>query len=207
MMRRPIGLSVVVVVTIAAAAAQKSAAEDTQGNVAASELFLRAFAVFSHPRCSNCHPRDDQPRQGTSMRHVHAMNVQRGREKTVGDGAGGYGRPGMECRTCHEASNGTLPGSPPGALNWRLAPKEMGWDGLTASELCTHFNDLAARGVPVMDHIVKPDDKANAEWKIDPLVKWAWEPGLDRDFPPVSLPEFTDLLRGWKKAGSGCPPK
>jgi hypothetical protein len=113
----------------------------------------------------------------------------------------------MECRTCHQASNGMLPGSPPGAPNWRLAPKEMGWDGLTATDLCLHLTDLAGRGVKIFDHVLEPDDNKGKVWKIDPLVEWAWKPGLDRDAPPVSLPDFIDLLKRWKEARTPCPPK
>jgi hypothetical protein len=168
-----------------------------------AELFLRAFEVFSHPRCSNCHPRDDRPRQGTSTRHIHAMNVQRGEEKTGGDAAGGYGRPGMECRTCHQEANGMLPGSPPGAHNWRLAPKEMGWDGLTAIELCVHLHDLADRGVKIFDHILGSNDNK----KIDPLVAWAWKPGPGREAAPGELKDFVEILTWWKEARAPCPPR
>lgn len=43
------------------------------------ELFLRLYEVFSHPRCSNCHPQDDRPRWGPTR--VHDMNVQRGEDQ------------------------------------------------------------------------------------------------------------------------------
>src|SRR5262245_58626206 len=102
MMRSSTALAIIVAATLAVASAPRSSAEDAAANAASAELFLRTFAVFSHARCSNCHPQDDRPRQGTTTRHVHAMNVQRGREKTGGTDAGGYGRPGMECRTCHQ---------------------------------------------------------------------------------------------------------
>jgi hypothetical protein len=138
------------------------------------------------------------------------MNVQRGEEKTGGDEHkpdGGYGRPGMECRTCHQQSNGRLPGSPPGAAHWRLAPREMGWDGLTAPELCLHLRDLSDHGVKIFDHIVQPDGSTDKKWKIDPLVAWAWEPGPARQRAPGELKDFVDLLKRWKEAGAPCPPK
>lgn len=184
-----------------------------------AELFLRAFEVFSHPRCSNCHPRDDRPRWGTTAIRFHGMNVQRGEEKTGHDENkpdGGYGRVGMTCVTCHQEQNGTIPGSPPGAPHWRLAPIRMGWAGLTAAELCLQFEELKRRGEHVLDHIVEPpppspDDikpgEEPKEWKIDPLVAWAWEPGQDRQRAPGELKDFVDILKRWKEAGTPCPPK
>ena len=85
---------------------RKDLTEGMSRDTPPAELFLRAYEVFSHPRCSNCHPGDDRPRWGA---RVHGMNVQRGLER--GDpNAGGYGRPGMTCETCHQEQNGDLPG-------------------------------------------------------------------------------------------------
>ena len=36
----------------------------------AGDLFAPVAAVLNHPRCMNCHPRDDRPRQGED-RHPH----------------------------------------------------------------------------------------------------------------------------------------
>jgi hypothetical protein len=185
----------------------------------APELFLRAYEVFSHPRCANCHPRDDRPRWGERSERVHGMDVQRGVDQPPGNKdkpEGGYGRTGMACRACHQQKNGDLPGSAPGApTDWRLAPLTMGWVGLSAVELCQQFSEVVRRDGSgdidaVIHHIVKPDDKkkwveAGKEWKTDPLVAWAWDPGRGRERPPGNLEQFVQILKWWKKAGAGCP--
>jgi hypothetical protein len=187
---------------VASAAAQDAIGRDLTAGLnersPGAELFLRAYEVFSHPRCSNCHPRDDRPRWGPDR--VHAMNVQRGADRR-GEHEGGYGRTGMTCATCHQQTNGALPASPPGAKDWRLAPKRMGWVGLTATELCQQFKTLAQQGGAeivdaVIDHIVK---------KIDPLVAWAWDPGPGREAPPGDVQQLATILTWWKNAGAPCP--
>jgi hypothetical protein len=200
-----------------AAAAQESARTDLLEGIGADtpgpELFLRAYKVLSHPRCSNCHPRDDRPRWGT---RVHGMNVQRGSDQPPGDKhkeAGGYGRPGMLCSTCHQDKNGRSPGSPPGARNWRLAPIEMGWIGLTPAELCEQFKRVephdGCQGIEIVTrHIVKPAClKVGEPWKIDALVAWAWTPGPGRAPPPGDVDQLVTILTWWKDGGAACPPK
>jgi hypothetical protein len=41
----------------------------------------------------------------------------------------------MRCQTCHQTVN-TADGRVPGAPDWHLAPRAMGWEGLSAGELC-----------------------------------------------------------------------
>jgi hypothetical protein len=187
----------------AAQSLRKDLTEGMSEHSPPAELFLRAYEVFSHPRCANCHPADDRPRWGAP---VHGMNVQRGWEQLSNGGdvlPGGYGRPGMPCETCHQSANGALPGSPPGAQNWRLAPSSMGWSGLTAHELCTRLTlagrkDGGQQAVDALAHILTPG-------KVDPLVAWAWEPGLGRDPAPGTLDQFIEILRWWKWVGAACP--
>jgi hypothetical protein len=171
----------------------------------APEMFRRAYEVFSHPRCANCHPRDDRPRWDARTNRVHGMNVQRGDEQPPGNEqrkAGGWGRPGLGCPTCHQDHNGAAAGSPPGAADWRLAPKHMGWIGLTAAELCAQFKQQSGPdGMPVLDHILT---------SVDPLVAWAWDPGPGREAPPGNLLDFAQLLKMWndkisKDPGPACP--
>jgi hypothetical protein len=194
-------------------AAQKDLAEGLSAASAGAELFLRAYEVFSHPRCSNCHPRDDRPRWGPTGQ-VHGMNVQRGEDHSDDPRgpAGGYGRIGMQCKTCHQKTNGELLNSPPGAgkqkptgelLTWRLAPRKMGWAGLTATELCMQLNSLVPGGGregidAVIEHIVKPE-------KLDPLVAWAWDPGPGREPAPGTLDQFVQVLKWWKDRDAVCP--
>src|SRR5262249_45561285 len=94
-------------------------------NPTALAAFERIASVLESPRCMNCHPRGDRPSQGDD-RHIHLMNVQRG--------AAGKGFPGMACSTCHQTHNNDL-GGVPGAPHWQLAPKSMGWTGLSRGEL------------------------------------------------------------------------
>ena len=201
-------------------ATRRDLKEGVNENTPALELFLRAYEVFSHPRCANCHPRDERPRWGERSERIHGMNVQRGVEQPPGDEKrpeGGYGRPGMTCPTCHQQTNGALPGSPPGAEHWRLAPLRMGWVGLTAVELCQQFSEVIRRDGSgdidaVIHHIVEPDNKKKwvkegKEWKTDPLVAWAWAPGPGRERAPGEFKQFLEILRWWKKAGGRCPTK
>jgi hypothetical protein len=206
-----------VTLVVVAAAAQElirtdllhGISKDTPG----AQLFLRAYEVLSHPRCSNCHPRDDRPRWGA---RVHGMNVQRGVDQPAGDEskpAGGYGRPGMRCAACHRATDGELPGSPPGARHWRLAPKEMGWVGLTPAELCEQFKKVepqdGCQGIEVVTrHIVQPACKEkDYHWAIDPLVVWAWKPRPGREPPPGDVDQLARILAWWKDGGAACPSK
>src|SRR5690606_42045335 len=84
----------------------------------------KVHAVFSHPRCANCHVEDEHPRWsgphygGTRF---HAFNVQRG------DDGSGFGNAGLRCTTCHFETNSQVLHGPPGAENWHLAPVEMVW--------------------------------------------------------------------------------
>src|SRR6185369_3703464 len=92
-------------------------------------LFQEAGRVIMHPRCLNCHPRDDTPRQAELMR-VHEPPVTRG--------GGGMGASGMRCFTCHGTANfERVPGNP----TWFLAPKEMAWIGKSLGQICEQIKD------------------------------------------------------------------
>jgi hypothetical protein len=67
---------------------------DTAARSAA--LFTELGKVLTHPRCVNCHPAGDRPRQGDTMR-LHQPPVERG--------ADGFGLPAMRCPICHQAAN------------------------------------------------------------------------------------------------------
>jgi hypothetical protein len=211
-----IAAAAVTLVVVAAAAQELTRTDLLHGiskDTPGAQLFLRAYEVFSHPRCSNCHPRDDRPRWGA---RVHGMNVQRGVDQPPGDKSkkpGGYGPPGMRCAACHQQRDGELPGSPPGAQNWRLAPKEMGWVGLTPVELCEQFKQVEPRegcqGIEVVTgHIVRPAClKVDEPWAIDPLVAWAWKPRPGREPPPGDVDQLARILAWWRDGGAACPPK
>ncbi|HEU4368521.1 MAG TPA: hypothetical protein VFV05_09890 [Methylomirabilota bacterium] len=156
-----------------------------------SEESLRAFAsvaeVMRHPRCLNCHPGGDFPRQ-TDDRHRHRMLVARGPD--------GFGTPAMRCTTCHQQAN-TADGRVPGAPSWHLAPRSMGWEGLTDGELCRALKDVNRNGHRPLPDLVK-------HMLTDPLVQWAWSPG-DRTIPPIPRHEFHETFKRWVSTGAACP--
>ena len=63
---------------------------DTQARSIA--LFEEAGKVLQHPRCVNCHPVGDRPRQ-SDTRHLHQPLVVRGKD--------GHGAPGMALSLIH----------------------------------------------------------------------------------------------------------
>jgi hypothetical protein len=67
----------------------------------------------------NCHPAGDRPRQ-SDLRRLHQPPVARG--------ADGLGLETMRCSSCRQGANFD-PGRVPGNPEWRLAPREMGWEG------------------------------------------------------------------------------
>src|ERR1700751_1514694 len=75
---------------------------DTAARSAA--IFTELGKVLTHPRCVNCHPASDHPRQGEQGR-PHQPPVERG--------ADGHGLPAMRCPICHQRANfdpGRVPG-------------------------------------------------------------------------------------------------
>jgi hypothetical protein len=157
---------------------------------ASAETFTPIAAVLRHPRCMNCHPRDDRPRQ-TDARHIHKQNVVRGVD--------GMGFVNMRCNACHREENSDYTGVP-GAPTWHLAPLSMGWHGLGDGELCRALTDRTKNGDKDIAALVK-------HMTEDKLVLWGWEPGGDRT--PVTPPhaEFVKDLNAWAAAGAPCPSK
>ena len=63
--------------------------------------FTELGKVLTSPRCLNCHPAGDRPRQGDAER-LHQPPVERG--------ADGFGLPALRCPICHQAANfGAVP--------------------------------------------------------------------------------------------------
>jgi hypothetical protein len=151
-------------------------------------LFEEAGKVLQHPRCVNCHPATDRPRQ-TDSRRLHLPLVVRS--------ADGHGAPGMRCGTCHQANNFD-PARIPGNDHWHLAPDSMTWEGRSLGQICEQLKDPARNGnrdiAAIANHVV-----------TDTLVIWAWSPGLGRTPAPGSNKQFGELLRGWADAGAYCP--
>jgi hypothetical protein len=159
---------------------------DTQARSIA--LFEEAAKVVQHPRCMNCHPVGDRPRQ-TDLRRPHQPLVVRGKD--------GHGGPGMTCATCHGGANFD-PARVPGDQHWALAPASMAWEGKTLGEICGQLKDLRRTGgrdiAAILKHVTS-----------DSLVLWAWQPGPGRTPAPGSNAEFAKLLSAWAESGAHCP--
>ncbi|MGF1551888.1 MAG: Isoquinoline 1-oxidoreductase subunit [Paracoccaceae bacterium] len=155
-------------------------------------LFQEMARVIEHPRCMNCHPRDDSPRQGMAM----AMH-----EPPVVRGDGGFGTVNMRCSACHGVENVTYVGAAgavPGHEPWHLAPASMGWIGLSTGEICAQLKDPERNG----DRTLAEVHEHMAE---DGLVGWGWHPGEGREPAPGTQAAFGALTAAWIEAGAHCP--
>ncbi len=155
-------------------------------------LFEEMGKVLTHPRCLNCHPVTGGPTQGDDM-HPHSPPVVRGDAD--------FGAVGMNCTTCHSASNVELTsdyGSIPGHENWVLAPVSMGWQGLALSDICTQIKDPERNGGKTLEQLFEHN-------ATDGLVGRGWEPGSGRTPAPGSQELFGQLTRAWIDTGAACP--
>jgi hypothetical protein len=149
--------------------------------------------VLTSPRCINCHPVSDRPTQTDAMR-PHQMSVTRGPTD--------HGAPGLHCSACHQTRNNDVSGVP-GAPHWGLAPRSMGWVGLSSGDLCRRLKDPAANGNRSVADLVK-------HMTEDALVLWAWQPGSngrgeERKPPPITVAQLGEALGQWAAAGAPCP--
>jgi hypothetical protein len=156
-------------------------------------LYMQIDRVLSHPRCINCHPRDDTPKQGIDQ-HVHSPPISRGPQD--------HGPLGLSCAACHSEANYD-PARVPGAPNWHLAPASMAWEGKSAGELCRSLIDRSKNGNRDLQATVK-------HLTEDKLVAWGWEPGIDlngkpREPVPVPKAQFNATVVAWAKSGGACP--
>jgi hypothetical protein len=151
-------------------------------------LFTELGKVLTHPRCVNCHPAGDRPRQADVSR-LHQPPVQRGPD--------GLGLPAMRCPICHQQAN-FEPGRVPGNPIWHLAPREMAWEGKTLAEICAQIKDPARNGNRSLEALVE-------HIGTDHLVGWAWAPGYGRQPAPGTQEEAGALVDAWVKTGAACP--
>jgi mono/diheme cytochrome c family protein len=173
------------------APAQAATAADSKSE--GEKLYLEMNRVLTHPRCLNCHPAGDSPKQGDSAR-FHVPPMTRGPKDS--------GPPGMHCAACHQSSNYAASGVP-GAPNWHLAPLSMAWENKTPGEICRQILDRRRNGNKSLTEIVK-------HLTEDELVAWGWNPGTDvarrvREPVPIAKPEFNRIVHAWAKAGAVCP--
>ena len=151
-------------------------------------LFGEIGKVLQHPRCLNCHPATERPRQG-DQRRLHQPMVIRGKD--------GHGAPGLECASCHGRQNFHA-ARVPGDGHWALAPASMGWDGKTLGQICAQIKDRSRNGGRDLAAIVK-------HVRSDPLVLWAWRPGPGREPAPGTNAIFGALVEAWAGSGAACP--
>jgi len=151
-------------------------------------LFTELGKVLHHPRCINCHPAGDRPRQGNAGR-LHQPPVERG--------ADGLGLPAMRCPICHQRAN-FEPARMPGHPQWHLAPRQMGWEGETLGEICAQLKNPERNGGRSLDALVRHIGH-------DTLVGWAWDPGLGRESAPGTQERAGALAEAWVKTGAACP--
>lgn len=169
------------VLTLAGAGAGAGAADD-------AERFQPIYQLLTHPRCQNCHTAVAFPRQGDERR-PHDMRVARG--------ADNRGVPAMRCASCHSAANNAFSGAP-GAPHWQLAPLAMGWEGMSAAQLCQRLLDRSKNGQRSAKAIV-------AHIETDALVTWGWAPGNGRAPASPSREQTIRQLHEWLAAGAKCP--
>ncbi len=149
------------------------------------ESFKQMLTVIKHPRCMNCHPSDDYPRQGDG-RNVHLFNVQRGKDNE--------GLAAMRCNTCHQKTNNPY-SNVPGAPKWHLAPISMAWQGLSDEQIGESILNQKTNGGKNLEELVHHMTK-------DTLVLWAWNPGKGRALPPLNQAQFAKAVKGWADNGA-----
>jgi hypothetical protein len=151
-------------------------------------VFAEIGRVLTHPRCVNCHPPDDSPRQG----ELHAMH-----DPPVVRGAAGRGLPGLQCAGCHQDRNLSL-ARVPGAPDWRLAPRQMAWLDRTPGQICAQLVDPAQNGGRTLAQL-------HEHLAHDALVAWGWAPGADRASAPGTQAQLAALFQTWIETGAVCP--
>jgi mono/diheme cytochrome c family protein len=174
-------------------ASDKLASPDSFASIASPEersvaYFVELGKVLTHPRCVNCHPAGDRPRQGDEGR-LHQPPVARG--------ADGHGLAAMRCSSCHQNANFD-PGRVPGHPEWHLAPREMAWEGKTLGEICAQIKDRERNGGRSLEDLVH-------HIGTDTLVGWAWLPGPGRRPAPGTQKQAGALVGAWVKSGAACP--
>ena len=167
------------------------------------DLWDRIHAVFSHPRCANCHVGADgvplwsgahYARAGEDAGTVraHGMNIRGGDSR---DGA-----QTLPCSTCHTDRNASTLHGPPGAPHWALPPVEMQWAGRSSAEICAQIKDPARNGGRTLEQVA--DHVGH-----DALVAWGWAPGAGREPAPFSAAEMLGFILAWDALGAPCPPE
>jgi len=206
-------------------AAHAAPYEDFTQAPSPENAFKYIHQVTTHPRCVNCHGvmkdgvqrplvGDDSRLHPMNISAVHNLRLQVEGKKFVE--IANSSQP-VNCRSCHQNSNGTAPGMPPGAANnlmpgfiWHMPPPTMILSRtMTAAQLCEQLLDskrnsfLAYRG--------GRNDMATFKKEFvhhvsdDPLVIWAWQPGPGRTAAPGTHQDLVAAMKLWIDAGAPCP--
>lgn len=169
------------------AAAPVENTKEAEDRSAGLKAFARVASVIRSPRCINCHPAGDVPRQ-TKLQLPHFPTVARGPD--------GHGMTGMRCNACHQDENQS--NGIPGAPHWGLAPRSMAWVGLDDHDLAEQLKDPNRNGhrtlLQMIDHV-----------STERLVLWAWQPGGTREAPPLTHEQFIQSFKEWVAAGAPSP--
>jgi hypothetical protein len=169
-------------------ASPESFASIAETDARSAAIFTELGKVLTHPRCVNCHPAGDRPRQGDESR-LHQPPVARGVD--------GHGTETMRCSICHQDAN-FEPGRVPGHPEWHLAPREMAWEGKSRAEICAQIKDPVRNGGRKVEDLIH-------HIGTDTLVCWAWAPGFGRTPAPGTQKEASALVDAWIRTGAVCP--
>ena len=164
-----------------------------EGELTENAAYEKVMKVLTHPRCMNCHPSGENPRQGEDS-HIHHAGVMRGEDD--------HGLPDLRCDSCHGDHNDNATGIP-GSPHWGLAPKSMAWTNLSKAQIAEAILNPATNGGRTLDEVVHHLTEHE-------LVLWAWTPGLNpsgqpREVPPVSKAEFIKSVKEWAEIGFVIP--
>lgn len=186
------------------AASKRVVNEFPAGSVSRAEglaNWQKFYEVASHPRCVNCHAgADNKPMwSGPSYGKTrpHGMNI------NAGDSRAGV--EAVPCSACHAAlakpnpNANRVPHAPPRvAMAWQLAPVQAAWFGKSSHYICNQLKDPQRNG----DRTVR---ELAAHLDHDVVLRWAWQPGGNREPAPHSLQAAMDFLMKWAAAGTPCP--
>ena len=75
----------------------------------------------------------------------------------------------------------------------------MVFTGRTPGEICRQLKDPEQTGRAGLGEALE-------HTLHDPLVEWAFDPGPDREPPPIERDAFFELLARWATNGAPCPP-
>ncbi|NHI02123.1 hypothetical protein [Oceanimonas sp. MB9] len=212
------------VVALAPQHARADAYSDYMASPSAAGAFQYLYQVATHPRCANCHGVVEdgihRPTVG-DQRIPHPMNITSLNNIRLIAQDGKFvmadNLQPVNCRSCHRDENGTEAGMPPGAANdlmpgfvWHMPPVTMVIEqDITPAELCNNWLDpaknsfLAMRGGRSDMATFKKEFEHHVQ--DDPLVRWSWDPGLNRTPAPGSHKDFAQAMTLWIDGGAPCP--